>query len=403
MIIDIKNIHSGHPYKIKDKNKAEIFHLICSEQNLSRKVISQKLNIRPATASNFVNELIEDALVFEQKEQNGTSLRGRPEKVLSVNFNKYLCISMYVDTFTLNGALVNLNEDILYSFSIELDKDIDNEYFLDKMLKLVNKIISKLPKESTLLGIGLCLTGYINKTKKELNFTSRWHNIKNVDFSVIEKTTGYKVQLHQKLNSILQYMIHRNTGYKKEKIALLHWGHGIGAAYSMNGQILSHHIGGILEIGHVQIVKDNPKKCNCGSYGCLETVAALWTLRNDILEHYPTHKIDEKDIEKLICKNEIFEIPSVAKAAKYMAYAIHIIYNLLRPDRLILSGPLFNNKHLLETVKNEFKTKYTQKHIPFSLNYEHLPSASTGVIFSSTFNFFESKLREKLQSRYSWK
>jgi transcriptional regulator of PTS gene len=400
MIIDTKNIHNGHPYKIKDKNKAEIFHLICSEKNLSRKVISQKLNIRPATASNFVNELIEDDLVSEQKELNITSLRGRPEKVLSVNFNKYLCISIYVDTFTLNGALINFNEDILYTYSIELDKGIDNEYLIKEMLKLINKVISHKPKESTLLGVGLCLTGYIDKAKKELIFTSRWHNIKNVDFSIIEQSTGYKIQLYQKLNSILQYLIHKNPNYEKEKIALLHWGHGIGAAYSMNGQILSHHIGGILEVGHVQIVKNNPEKCNCGSNGCLETVAALWTLKDDILKYYPS---GEENIGQIICKNELCKIPSVINATEHMAYAVHIIYNLLRPDRIIFSGPLFNNEKLLQNVKNEFETKYTQKHIPLNLNYEHLPTASTGVIFSSTFEFFENKLREKLQSRYNWK
>ena len=402
MLLDIKNIHSGSPYRIKDKNKAEIFHLLCHKQNLSRKFISKTLNIRPATASNFVNELIKDGLVNEQKEQN-KNLRGRPEKILSVNFNKYLCISLYVESSTLNGAVVNLNTDILYTSHVELDRDIDNDSFTKTMLFLINEIIYKIPSESSLLGIGLSLTGYIDKIKKEYTYTSRWHNINKLDLSVIEKETGYKIQLHQKLNSILQYLIHIKPGYKNKKVALLHWGQGIGAAYSTNGNILSHNIGGVLEIGHIQIVKENPLKCCCGSYGCLETVAALWSLKNDILNHYHSTALYHNDIEKIICKNDICQLPSIKKATEYMAYAIHLIYTLLRPDQLIFSGPFFDNDILLQNVKTEFQAKYAQEHIPFNLNYEHPKSVANGIIFSSTHEFFKKKLCEKLKSKYNWK
>ena len=401
MIIDIKNIHNGIVFKIKDKNKADIFHLLCTDNNISRKSVGRILNIRPATTSNLVQELVDDKLVVESDKMNSKG-RGRPEKSLTVNYDIFLCIAVYVDSYNLKGVLLNFNEEILYSHSVNISEDMDNDFFISKTVNLIENILSYVPETSELIGIGFSLTGYLDKDNKILTYTSRWPKINNLQLGIIEKKFGYEVRVHQEVNTLLKYFLLSDSNLKIGGTAILHWGYGIGAGYSMEGNILYPSTGGALEIGHLQFIYDNPIKCKCGAYGCLETVAAAWALKDELDILLPNTVISEKEYTSIISSNELHHIPAVKRAIEYMAVALNYIYTLFGPQRIILSGPFFNNENIFSDVADKF-TKIIPKHCCSNVELKKVDSIFGCEVFGCTYDLFEEKLQKKMTSQYNWK
>lgn len=400
MIIDLKNIHQGKVFKIKDKNKADIFHLLCSNNNISRKELSNILKIRPATVSNLVQELREDKLISESDNLLSTG-RGRPEYALTVNYNIFLSIALYIDSNTLNGVLLNFDEKILFSTSIDIDENIDNDLFIKCTVELISNIIQQVPEGSELIGIGFSLTGILNKEKKMLIFTSRWPELSNLRLNVIEEKFGYPVRIQHELNTTLKYLLLTNPDYRVDGTAIFHWGYGIGASYSNNGVILHSESGRSIEVGHLPFILNNPKKCSCGAAGCLETVASLWAIKKDLSKFY-NDPISEKDFSSLKSNEDICSLPAVTNAIEYMALALCYFAKLFFPQRIIITGPFFRNQKILDEVLEKFQ-KYFPKSSENKLNLIKMDSISKGEIFGSTYDFFEEKLRSKLVSHYNWK
>jgi predicted NBD/HSP70 family sugar kinase len=401
MLIDIKNIHNGKVFKIKDKNKADIFHLLCNEKHISRKSVGHILNIRPATTSNLVEELVNDKLVTESDSLNVKG-RGRPEKSLIVNYNVFLCIAVYVDSNNLKGVLLNFNEEILYSCSVNISEHMDNDFFISQIINLIENILNYVPKTSELIGIGFSLTGYLDKNNRILTYTSRWPQIKNLQLDIIEKRFGCKLRVHQEVNTLLKYFLLSDSSLKNGGTAILHWGYGIGAGYSMDGNILYPSTGGALEIGHLQFIKDNPVQCKCGSYGCLETVAAAWAMEKELKKFLHHTVISEKDYSSIINNEELDIIPVVEEAIEHMAVAMNYIYTLFGPERIILSGPFYNNDKIFSKVTEKFRALIS-KHCISCIDLKKINSISGCEAFGCTYDFFEEKLQHKMISQYNWK
>ena len=53
---------------------------------------------------------------------------------------------------------------------------------------------------------------------------------------------------------------------------------GLGLGIVADGHVISGHLGGAGEIGHVQVDAAAGRACRCGAVGCLETVAGGWSL-----------------------------------------------------------------------------------------------------------------------------
>ena len=112
MLTNIKTIHEGTRYRIKDREKSEVFHYICQNPGVTRKEIVNITRIRPSTVSKIMSELLSRNLVEEGANKN-IGEKGRPEISLYSNFDRFLSIALYVVSQRIIGVLLNFNGDIL--------------------------------------------------------------------------------------------------------------------------------------------------------------------------------------------------------------------------------------------------------------------------------------------------
>ena len=395
MVDFIDKIHETTRYRIKDKEKAQIFQAICREPAITRKSIIKELSLRPTSVSKVVSELLEQNLIFEGNLQND-GRKGRPEVELYANYDRFVVISLYVVSKQVKGVLFNIiKQEILAESSVRVPWDVENGQLMDTLQEIVQSLESKKPAGSELLGVGISFLGNVNQRTKELLFSTRWRNIKNFSFRALEEKLKLEVLVYTSLEAQLEYLMINNQNYMDGGILLYHWGYGVGASFASEGKVLRSKLGCIMEIGHTTYNPNSSLECICGNIGCLETECALWAL----LEKLPFSKVqipeDEEKFSHFFVENDLKNHDVIKRATKVAASGLSTLYQILFPNIILIESPF-----LVEESQKELFLKHLYKKIPeytrSGIEILFLEPGFRGEIFGCTYELFKNRLRKEL-------
>ena len=98
-----------------DQEKARIFREIYLRSCQTRRLLANRLVIRPSSISASIGELLEARLVTEKPGERKRS--GRPDLVIAPRPDRLLAISVYIDAREFKAVLVDLDERILHEES----------------------------------------------------------------------------------------------------------------------------------------------------------------------------------------------------------------------------------------------------------------------------------------------
>ncbi len=394
MVFPFDRVHEGSRYRLKDLEKARIFQAIAQSGTITRKEIAGRLGSRPTTVSNIVHQLMRDRLVVEGKARD-PGKQGRPEMFLHPNLHRLVAASVYVVSREIKGALIGLDGTILATAAKELPADAGNSLVIETIIDTIERLRDSKPVESELLGVGISLTGSINAAEKRWMYTSRWRNIANIDLTTVEERTGLPVVPNRFVNSRLEYLLMTNTEFNRGGTLLFHWGYGIGAAFALDGRVVQSSSGSFAEVGHWNVIHEEPQPCLCGGTGCLETVSALWALSPRLSERYGEVPEDEGDFAEFFRSCDMTEDPVVERARKNVASSLGNLYMTLYPDRILIYGPFTASKAAYERIEAEVAGA-VPPYFRDRLNLQMLPVGFEGDMIGSTHHLFRNELKELL-------
>ena len=242
--------HGG--FRSRDIEKAKLYELILSEKETSRKKLNQRLQLRPNNVSSAIQQLLDDGLIYEDSSQKAAG-RGRPEVIIKPNPERLVTIVLWVISNSLNAALIDMDGNRLWQFEEAIAQDVDNTQFMNSVIKVVNELEYCVSKKQTLIGIGIALPGIISSNGMKWIINSRWNKIVNLDFSNLSMRFKVPVRLFRLLDAMLYSLGAQNSSISDSSVLLVHWGYGIGATYSIHGEIPKSATGTITEIGHVKV------------------------------------------------------------------------------------------------------------------------------------------------------
>ena len=396
MLFSIDTIHEDSRYRNKDKEKARVFQSLCVSDANTRKMIADNLGLRPITVSKVIQELIEDRLVFEG-ELKKRSTKGRPEIQLIPNYWRFSAISIYVISREIKGALVNLNGEILELQSILIPKEADNRHVIDEIRRILNRLISKLPEKSQLIGIGTSLPGTVNTGQGKWVSSARWPNLSNILLTELSLEFKVPLSLYRSLDPELEFLLFKNEEYRQGGTLIFHWGYGIGSAFALNGKVLKSSLGRFGEVGHWQVNVNSIKRCSCGSFGCLETEAALWAILPEIRGVFPDAPEDEPEFTDFIRNIDIGNLEVIKRSLVYVTMSLANLYKVLYPDRILLLGPFIEDSSIYEELKSGFLARIPEYARPLvELN---IVSGFQGAVSGSLYHLFREALRPFLKTR----
>ncbi|APC10844.1 ROK family protein [Providencia rettgeri] len=328
-------------------DKERIFFAILNGQITTRREAVKLLKIRSTTVSEQVTQLLDSRLLTETISQH--SGRGRPSMVLVVNPNRLVTLVFQVISLSLHVFAINLVSNVIAHEQLEASPECDNSALADKIRQLYDNIIQKIPKSAEVTGCVFSLGGVFDRQTYHWIHASRWPKMNNLNIKSIFPPE-YRVVLSRTLDDeLMLHVLERN-----KSTLLLHWGYGVGVAFSTADNYINIGGNAFGEIGHWNIPSQT-KPCQCGQVGCLETVTALWSIGTDVLaDKFKAHD-DEENVAEILASSDLANNSTMQQAISHMAHAASNICRVFFPSRLIVSGPFVKNPQIWAAFCDSFQ------------------------------------------------
>jgi predicted NBD/HSP70 family sugar kinase len=376
---------------IRSKYKTLIIKEVFEKNDVSRVSLEKGLKLRRGTILSVINELLEIGIIIEAKQKNHK--QGRPSLLLVPNPDKYVVLSFYIEGLLLRGGIVNLNEEVLFEHDIPIDKNADSQEFIKQFITLWQFLDEKRPKNSIIVSGAFSAIGCVQSDSKIWISTNRWPFIRDIDFKKIEKIVGNEIRLRRNLETVLAYELSRNLVYTKNKTTLIHWGYGIGSAYSYNGEVLKTERGTYTGLGHIQINPNSTKKCQCGDMGCVEAEAALWSIIpciDELKNLAPEEAVERYDVLSNLnpTKHDCFN-----SALNYFGAGLKILLKIYSPDYILFLSPFTQNKFVMSLIENVVSETF-----PATFDYRPAVIGIGTSFYSSIFANAQPLIKETLEA-----
>ena len=355
---------------MKQLNVSAVLKVIRDNGSLSRADVAKITGLTPASVTNITKMLIEDEYLVECKV--GQSSGGRPPIMLELNPNPRYVIGISIGVGMIDVVITNLSAEIILKKSIEINEErYDYDFVFKELVKLINEVIecSKIEKEK-ILGAGVALHGIVN-ARTGMSIYSPYYGWKEIN---IKEALENELNLGVYVDNDVRAMALGESWFGITKdisnFVTLNISNGIGAGIIINNKPYYGVDFSAGEIGHI-VVEGDGDKCNCGNYGCLETVAsnnnitkkAIKLIKqgtNSVLKELKAdiNQLTIEDISEAAKLEDELAISIIKEAARYIGIAITNLINILNPTSIVVVGEIFENTfYAIETLNEIVKNR----------------------------------------------
>ena len=261
----------GNVDLVKQLNSAAVYRLIDQQGPISRIQVADVSQLAPASVTKITRQLLERGLIKEVAQQASTGGRRaislttevEPFHSIAVRLGRdYIQLSLH----DLGGReLAFVQEDLNYS---------DQSDLMEGLLTTLKSFVAEQQYQiDQLIAIGITLPGLVNPTTGVVEYMPNT-DIDNLALSdIIRDTFHVACFVGNDVRGMALAEHYFGASQDSQDSILVSVHRGTGAGIIVNGQVFLGHNRNVGEIGHIQI---DPlgEQCQCGNFGCLETVAA---------------------------------------------------------------------------------------------------------------------------------
>ena len=335
----------------------EVLRAIATNGPVSRAQLARDLGLSGPTLTQATRYLFERGLIAEIKQSPSTG--GRPATLLGLVANAGQVLGVKLADNHAVGVCVNLQSEILWSFEEPFSSR--GEDAIKELIALLKKNTKKI--KGQLLGIGIGIPGVVSPTGSGMANSAMlgWNDV-NVGKQISE-ALNTPVLFENDVNTLAITESLYGHGRDVSNFLTITLGRGIGMGLVINGELYAGSYGAG-EFGHVNAVIGGDK-CECGKFGCLETVASSPAIHKAavaagyISKNTPMSKLWELARNNKKMANELFKEPS-----KLLGIALANVINVFGPELIFISGEGVEGWDLWES---SFK-KVLETHVVSTMN-----------------------------------
>lgn len=244
-------------------------------------------------------------------------------------------------------------------------KDIDSE--VEKNLKAIIDYICMECGPSDLLGIGVAMAALFDRndgmiTKWPNN--SLWNGFHIREY--LEKQYNVDIVLEDDANAAAIGELYFGEGKNVENLLYVCVSTGIGSGIIVKNQLFVGAQGFAGELGHIKVT-DEPIKCTCNAYGCLQVVAsgpAILAEYNRIRKDKADHVdyIDLAEVAGFASEGQAEAIAVFERAGRYLGRTIAnalILFDL--PLAVLGGGVMSAGKIIYEPIRRGLEDSIQEK------------------------------------------
>ncbi len=343
----------GNVDLVKQLNSAAVYRLIDQQGPISRIQVADMSQLAPASVTKITRQLMERGLIKEVAQQASTG--GRRAISLTTEVEPFHSIAIRLGRDYIQFSLINLGGiELAHSHSTF---NYTNQPELEKgLLDRINQFLDQQhDKISQLIAIGIVLPGLVNPETGSVDY------IPNTDINNLSLSDLIKDNFHVACfigndirgKALAEHYFGASRDCQDSILVSMH--RGTGSGIIVNGQVFLGSNRNVGEIGHIQI---DPlgSQCQCGNFGCLETVASnpavLEQIQNLLDKGYESSLADITNITMHdVCQHALqgddLAKQSLIRVGNKLGKAIAITINLFNPQKIVIAGDITEAKEIV--------------------------------------------------------
>lgn len=343
----------GNVDLVKQLNSAAVYRLIDLQGPISRIQVADVSQLAPASVTKITRQLLERGLIKEVAQQASTG--GRRAISLTTESAAFHSVAIRLGRTYIELTIFDLSGKHIVSDSHRFQYSNQQE-LTDGLINHIRQFIAEnqnVIKE--LVAFGITLPGLIDPETGVIEYMPHIEVDHFPLADIINEKFGVSCFVGNDIRglALAEHYFGASRDCKDSILVSMH--HGTGAGIIVNGQVFLGYNRNVGEIGHIQI---DPlgDKCQCGNFGCLETVAsdpAVIRHVQELLDQgYPSTL---QELEELtmpaICmaanKGDELAVQALTKVGNQLGKALAMTVNLFNPQKIVLAGNITQAKDIV--------------------------------------------------------
>lgn len=190
------------------------------------------------------------------------------------SIDRQYVIGIDVGGQTTKMGVVDARGQVLAQIVIRSDNYTEADAYLDEVAEALKKIIDEAGVNGQIRGIGVgAPNGNYYTGMVEMAPNVVWAKSKAVPVAEMlsKKMGGIPVALTNDANAAAVGEMTYGAARGMKNFIMITLGTGVGSGIVINGEVVYGHDGFAGELGHVRVIRNNGRLCNCGRCGCLES------------------------------------------------------------------------------------------------------------------------------------
>ncbi|SON49269.1 DNA-binding transcriptional regulator NagC [Vibrio tapetis] len=343
----------GNVDLVKQLNSAAVYRLIDQQGPISRIQVADVSQLAPASVTKITRQLLERGLIKEVAQQASTG--GRRAISLTTEVEPFHSIAIRIGRDYLHLGLYNLGGKELLKEHLEF-RYSNQVQLIESLVKHIQRFLQTHDTSiEQLIAIGVSLPGLVNPETGVVEYMPNT-DIDNLALGdIIRDTFNVECFVGNDVRGMALAEHYFGASRDCKDSILVSVQGGTGSGIIVNGQVFLGSNRNVGEVGHIQI---DPlgDKCQCGNFGCLETVAAnpaiINTVQTRLDQGYPSSLASVPTITMdAICQHALqgdeLASQSLIRVGNQLGKAIAITINLFNPQKIVIAGNITKAKDII--------------------------------------------------------
>ena len=341
---------------------------------IGRADIAKFTNLSGPMVTLLVRDLIKAG--FLKEDEFGASKGGRPPILLKLVPDHLFAIGVDIGAAKLRAAVVDLGANIVTKVVKETNTNEGKQATLARTMNTILEVIEKSKVETNKIkGIGIGISGIVDHREGVCLFWPNVEGWENVPLKkIIEQEFGIEAVIDDSARTMTLAESWCGLAKKVENFIFVNVGIGVGSGVFIHGELYRGSGGTAGELGHTTVEENGPR-CNCGNFGCLETLVSgpaiarrarealeqgVISLIEELAEGDP-NKVTAEIVVAAAKRGDKLAFNIMEKTGEYLGIGIANAINLFNPDLVIIgAGVSKAGRLLLDPVKRVVKARALQ-------------------------------------------
>lgn len=343
----------GNVDLVKQLNSAAVYRLIDQQGPISRIQVADVSQLAPASVTKITRQLLERGLIKEVAQQASTG--GRRAISLTTEVKPFHSVAVRLGRDYVQFCLYDLGGTELAKDQHDLRYKNQSDLIEGLIALLKDFINSCQDRIDQLIAIGITLPGLVNPTTGVVEYMPNT-DIDNLALGeIVREKFGIECFVGNDVRGMALAEHYFGASQDCQDSILVSVHRGTGSGIIVNGQVFLGFNRNVGEIGHIQI---DPlgEQCQCGNFGCLETVAAnpaiVQRVKKLLAQGYESslselEQITIQDVCTHALQGDELSKQSLVRVGNQLGKAIAITVNLFNPQKIVIAGDITAAQEIL--------------------------------------------------------